>query len=322
MNDAIRKADVLIEALSYIRTFRDKLTVIKLGGSAMEDAGALRATLQDVAFMATVGLRPVLVHGGGRPIDRAMAAAGLEPRKVKGRRYTDDATLDIVVRVLRDEINAGIVRGLRDLGARAVGLHTGPLQCLFGEKLLLPGDDGLIDLGRVGQVTRVDRPLVEDFCKAGVVPVIPSIAVEEPPTPGPSPTRGEGSNASPPSPLVGEGGRGGEGGWLNVNADTAAAAVAAHLQVEKLVILSDTPGILRDRRDEASLVRSLDAAGCRDLVARGVIDSGMIPKVEACLDSLRAGVKKTHMIDGRLRHSLLLEIYTDRGVGTEIVLAH
>jgi acetylglutamate kinase len=290
MDNAIRKAEALIEALSYIRTFRDKLTVIKLGGSAMEEVDALRATLQDVAFMATVGLRPVLVHGGGKPIDRAMAAAGLQPRKVRGRRFTDEATLDIVVRVLRDEINAGIVRGLRDLGGRAVGLHTGPLQCLFGEKLLLPGDDGPIDLGRVGQVTGVDRPLIEDFCKAGVVPVIPSLALDD------------------------------AGGWLNVNADTAAAAVAAHLQVEKLVFLSDTPGILRDRRDEASLLRSLDAAGCRDLIARGVIDTGMIPKVEACLDSLRAGVKKTHMIDGRLRHSLLLEIYTDRGVGTEITL--
>jgi acetylglutamate kinase len=291
MNDAIRKADVLIEALSYIRTFRDKLTVIKLGGSAMEDAAALRATLQDVLFMETVGLRPVLVHGGGKPIDRAMAAAGLEPRKVQGRRYTDDATLDIVVRVLRDEINAGIVRGIGELGGRAVGLHTGPLQCLFGEKLLLDGADGRpIDLGRVGGVTRVDRPLIENFCKAGVVPVIPSIALDD------------------------------AGDWLNVNADTAAAAVAAQLQAEKLVFLSDTPGILRDRRDEASLLRSLDAAGCRDLIARGVIDTGMIPKVEACLDSLRAGVKKTHMIDGRLRHSLLLEIYTDRGVGTEITL--
>jgi acetylglutamate kinase len=291
MNDAIRKADVLIEALSYIRTFRDKLTVIKLGGSAMEDADALRATLQDVVFMETVGLRPVLVHGGGKPIDRAMAAAGLQPRKVQGRRFTDGATLDIVVRVLRDEINADIVRGIRALGGRAVGLHTGPLQCLFGEKLLLPGDDGQpVDLGRVGQVTRVDRALIEDFCKAGVVPVIPSVVLDD------------------------------ESGWLNVNADTAAAAVAAHLQVEKLVFLSDTPGILRDRRDEGSLVSSLDGVGCRDLIDRGVIDAGMIPKVEACLDSLRAGVKKTHMIDGRLRHSLLLEIYTDRGVGTEIVL--
>jgi acetylglutamate kinase len=311
MNDAIRKADVLIEALSYIRTFRDKLTVIKLGGSAMEDAAALRATLQDVVFMETVGLRPVLVHGGGKPIDRAMAAAGLEPRKVQGRRHTDAATLDIVVRVLRDEINAGIVRGIRKLGGRAVGLHTGPLQCLFGEKLLLPGDDGQpLDLGRVGHVTRVDRPLIEDFCKAGVVPVIPSIALEEPADRNVCPTN---SSSGADIPVC-------QGEWLNVNADTAAAAVAAHLQVEKLVFLSDTPGILRDRRDEASLVRSLDADGCRELIARGVIDTGMIPKVEACLDSLRAGVKKTHMIDGRLRHSLLLEIYTDRGVGTEITL--
>src|ERR1700752_1898392 len=151
MDDAIRKADVLIEALSYIRTFRDKLTVIKVGGSAMEDADALRATLQDVVFMETVGLRPVLVHGGGKPIDRAMAAAGLEPRKVQGRRYTDQATLDIVVRVLREEINADLVRQVRQLGGRAVGLHAGTLQCLFGEKLLLPGRDGqALDLGRVG----------------------------------------------------------------------------------------------------------------------------------------------------------------------------
>src|SRR5262245_51828227 len=135
MNDAIRKAETLIEALSYIRTFRDKRTVIKLGGSAMEDPDALRATLHDVVFMETVGMRPILVHGGGKPIDRAMAAAGLVPRKVQGRRYTDDDTLAIVVRVLVDEINAGIVRQIRELGGRAVGLHSGSLQCLFGEKL-------------------------------------------------------------------------------------------------------------------------------------------------------------------------------------------
>ena len=135
MNDAIRKADVLIEALSYIRTFRDKLTVIKLGGSATEDPAALEATLQDVVFMETAGMRPVLVHGGGKPIDRAMAAAGLQPRKVQGRRYTDARTLDIVVRVLLHEINAGIVRQIRHLGGRAVALHSDSLHCLFGEKL-------------------------------------------------------------------------------------------------------------------------------------------------------------------------------------------
>jgi acetylglutamate kinase len=291
MNDAIRKAEVLIEALGFIRTFRDKLTVIKLGGSAMEDADALHSTLQDVVFMATVGMRPILVHGGGKPIDRAMAAAGLQPRKVQGRRYTDDDTLAIVVRVLTSEINAGIVSQMRKLGGRAVGLHTGPLQCLFGEKLMLPGNEGEpIDLGRVGKVTRVDAPLIADFCSGGVIPVIPSLALDE------------------------------DGHWLNVNADTAAAAVAEHLQAEKLVFLTDTPGILRDVRDERSLISDLDAKGCRQLIAEGIIDSGMIPKVEACLDSLRAGVRKVHMIDGRIRHSLLLEIYTRQGVGTEIVL--
>jgi acetylglutamate kinase len=289
MDDAIRKADVLIEALSYIRTFRDRLTVIKLGGSAMEDPEALRSNLQDVVFMATVGLRPILVHGGGKPIDHAMAGAGLKPRKIQGRRYTDHDTLAIVVRVLLHDLNAGIVSQLRALGGRAVGLHSGSLQCLFGERLLLPGKDGLtVDLGKVGRVTRVDRDLVETFCAAGIVPVIPSLAFDS------------------------------EGAWLNVNADTAAAAVAARVKAEKLVILTDIPGLLLDRSDEQSLIHSLDPASCRDLITRGIIDEGMIPKVEACLDSLREGVRKTHMIDGRLRHSLLLEIYTDRGVGTEI----
>jgi len=189
------------------------------------------------------------------------------------------------------QINAGIESQIRQLGGRAVGQHLGSFQYLTGERLTLPGPEGQpIDLGRVGRVTEVDAPLIRDFCAAGVVPIIPSLAVDA------------------------------AGGWLNVNADTAAAAVAAHLGAEKLVLLTDTPGILLDRRDPASLVSSLDARRCRELMQRGVIDEGMIPKVEACLESLRAGVRKTHIIDGRLRHSLLLEIYTDRGVGTEIIL--
>lgn len=290
MDDAVRKAEALIEALAYIRRFRGCRTVIKLGGSAMEDPAALHATLQDVVFMETVGLRPILVHGGGKPIDRAMSAAGLAPKKHQGRRVTDDATLAVVVRVLRDEINADIVRSIRKLGGRAVGLHSDTLQALTGEKLLLPGDDGTpLDLGHVGRVIAVDAPLIEGFTDAGVVPVIPSLAVDA------------------------------NGGWLNVNADTAAAAVAAHLKAEKLVFLTDTPGILRDRTDPSSTVSHLDSAGCQELERAGIIDSGMIPKVEACLESLRAGVGKLHIIDGRLPHALLLEIYTDRGVGTEIV---
>src|SRR5439155_2773713 len=176
----------------------------------------------------------------GKPIDRAMTAAGLAPQKRHGRRVTDDATLAVVVKVLRDEVNAGIVRRVRQLGGRAVGLHTDTLQCLFGEKLRLPGENGEpIDLGRVGQVTRVDAALIADFTDANVVPVIPSLAVDE------------------------------HGGWLNVNADTAAAAVAAHMKAEKLVFLTDMPGILRDRRDADSIVRHLDLAVCRQLVTAG-----------------------------------------------------
>ena len=291
MDAAIRKAEVLIEALGYIRTFRDRLTVIKLGGSAMEDPDALRATLQSVVFLATVGLRPVLVHGGGKPIDRAMNAAGLQPKKILGRRYTDNETLAIVVRVLTDEINADIVRQIRALGGRAVGLHSGSLQVLAGEKLTLPGPEGKpVDLGHVGTVTEVDTALISDFARAGVVPVIPSLAHDA------------------------------QGNWLNVNADTAAAGVAADLRAAKLVMMTDTPGILRDLKNPSSLIPSLTAEGCRRLMNDGVIDSGMIPKVEACLDSLRRGVGKTHIIDGRLKHSLLLEIFTDKGVGTEITL--
>ena len=291
--DAVRKAEVLIEALEYIRTFRNRQTVIKLGGSAMEEADALRATLQSVVFLSFVGLRPILVHGGGKPIDRAMAASGLEPRKILGRRVTDDATLAIVVRVLTAEINVVIVRQLRELGGKAFGLHTATSQVLFGERLTLDGPDGeKIDLGRVGRATRVDCGTIDDITHAGVIPVIPSLAHDD------------------------------SGGWLNVNADTAAAAVAAQMKAAKLVMMTDTPGILRDRKAPglADAPRPDRRKSCRRLIRDGVIDSGMIPKVEACLEALHGGVGKTHIIDGRLRHSLLLEIFTDKGIGTEIAL--
>jgi acetylglutamate kinase len=289
--EAIRKADVLIEALGYIRKFHGRFTVIKLGGSVMEDPESLRALLVDVVFMQTVGMRPVVVHGGGKAITFAMEQAGLTPRFVQGRRYTDDDTLEIVARVLAEEINADIVRHIEKYGGRAAGLHHKTHQCLRGRRLTLPGSDGReVDLGRVGEVTEVDVSPVENLCLAGVVPVLPSLAQD------------------------------GDGRLLNVNADTAAAAVAMALEAEKLVFLTDTPGILLDRDEPDSLVRGLTPDGCRDLIARGVIDKGMIPKVEACLTSLHAGVKKTHIIDGRLRHSLLLEMYTDTGIGTEIVL--
>ena len=290
--EAVRKADVLIEALGYIRKFHGKFTVIKLGGSVMEDPESLRALLVDVVFMQTVGMRPVVVHGGGKAITAAMARAGIEPRWVQGRRYTDQATLDIVARVLAEEINLDLERHINKFGGRAQGLHHKTHQCLFGHPLTLPDPDGgpPLDLGRVGEVDEVDADPIVNLCLAGVVPILPSLAEAD------------------------------DEGLLNVNADTAAAAVAVALQAEKLVFLTDTPGILRDRKDPDSLLRGLTPEDCRELIDTKVIDSGMIPKVEACLDSLAAGVRKVHIIDGRLRHALLVEMYTDQGIGTEISL--
>ena len=288
--EAIRKADVLIEALGFIRKFHGRYTVIKLGGSVMEDVEALRALLLDIVFMQTVGLRPVVVHGGGKAISAAMAKSGREPLFVQGRRYTDDATLEIVARVLAEEINADIVRHINKFGGHAGALHfKSGCQCLYGERLTLEGADGeAIDLGRVGRVTEVDAAAIESLCRGGVVPVLPSLAEDD------------------------------DGGLLNVNADTAAAAVATALKADKLVFLTDTPGILRDRNDPTSLITGLSPDQCRELVTEGIIDKGMIPKVEACLASLEAGVGKIHIIDGRLKHALLLEIFTDTGIGTEI----
>lgn len=284
--EAIRHADALLAAATAARSGR--VTVVKLGGSAMEDAVALRSTLQSVVALADLGLRPVLVHGGGKPIDRAMAAAGLTPRKVQGRRYTDEATLKIVVEVLTADINAGIVRQLRELGGRAIPLHSGAMQALAGERLTLPDPGGPIDLGRVGEATRVDAGLIAEFVAAGTVPVIPSLAVDE-------------------------------SGWLNVNADTAACAVAAEMRAARLVMLTDTPGILRDAKDPATLIGRVDVAGCRKLAEDGVIDGGMIPKVEACVAAIRAGVGSVRVIDGRRPMALLLDLLDVPGIGTVIV---
>jgi acetylglutamate kinase len=300
MDDAIFKAGVLIEALPYIRRFRDRLVVIKVGGSYMENETALRDTLLDIVFMETVGLRPIVVHGGGKAITRAMEQAGLAARFVQGRRYTDDATLEIIAMVLADEINSDMVQRIEELGGRAAGLHYQTSQCLFGRQTFLTGAAGeQIELGRVGEVTTVDTRLINNLCQAGVVPVIPSLALEE--------SHRTGAARHPRN-------------LLNVNADTAAAAVACQIHAEKLIVLTDTSGIWLDRSDPTTKVASLTATECESLIAQGVIDAGMIPKVEACLASLAAGVSKTHIIDGRLRHSLLLEIYTDKGVGTEIVV--
>jgi acetylglutamate kinase len=292
VEEAIAKAEVLIEAMGWIREFRGKITVIKLGGSVMDDEEALRHLLIDVIFMESVGMRPIIVHGGGAAITSAMQVAGIEPRFIQGRRYTDDATLDVVRRVLAGQINQFLVRRMEELGGRAMALSFAgetDNNVLFGERLTLPAaGGGAVDLGHVGHVTRVDRGVLENLTYAGQVPVIPSMCA------GPA------------------------GEHLNVNADTAATAVAVALGAEKLVFVSDVNGVRRRKDDPDTLLTSLTASEARALIEDGTIDSGMIPKVEACLETLDQGVRKIHIIDGRLRHSLLLEIYTNQGVGTEI----
>lgn len=290
MNDAIQKAEVLIEAMSWIRRFRDRLVVIKLGGSALEDVKAVRNLLTDVIFMETVGMRPVLIHGGGKAISSAMKKAGLEPRFVHGRRYTDQATLDIVSRVLAGEICDDLVRQIQELGGDAVGLSYLTWNVLYGERLLLPDDSGAaVDLGFVGQVRDVNRDLLLATLAKGTIPIIPSIAVDR------------------------------QGQRYNVNADTAAAAVARSLDAEKLVFISDIPGILADKHKPETRISHLTHGRCLELIADGTIDAGMVPKVEAALDALKAGVRKVHIVDGRQPHSLLLEVYSNTGIGTEIV---
>ena len=291
VDEAIRKAGVLIEALGWIRRFRGKYVVIKLGGSALEQETAVRNFLTDVLFLETVGMKPILVHGGGKAISRAMAEAGIEPRFVHGRRYTDEATLDIAARTLAEEICASLVGELQKQGGKAAGLSFATENCLIAEPLTLPGDDGEpVDLGFVGHVVDINRQLLDDTLNAHTIPVLPSVALTT------------------------------DGQKLNVNADTAAAAVARILNAEKLVFLSDVPGIFRDINDESSLISHLDAQRCNELIADGTIDSGMIPKVEASLEALAAGVRKVHLVDARMPHSVLLEVYSDKGVGTEIVV--
>lgn len=290
MLEAVVKADVLIEALGWIRQFRDRIIVIKLGGSVMEDPHALGHLLIDIVFMETVGMRPVVVHGGGAAISRAMTEAGLEARFIQGRRYTDAAARDIVERVLATETNEYLAERIEQFGGRAAPLNFRTTNVLFGERLTLEGDDGApIDLGYVGDVTRVDRATIDNLCYAGIVPVIPSMCIDA------------------------------QGEKLNVNADTAAQAVAESLGAEKLVFLSDVNGVRRDKRDPDTLIHSLTASEAEALIRSGAIDSGMIPKVQACLETLDRGVRKIHIIDGRQRHSLLLEVYTSSGVGTEII---
>ncbi len=290
---ASEKADVLIEAMKWIREHRGKITVIKLGGSLMEDKTAMMHLLLDVVFMETVGMKPVVVHGGGNAISAAMKAQGLEPRFVQGRRFTDEPLLAIVRRVLASEISNSLATEIRSYGGEAKVLSDCEgTNVLYGEKIFLTDEKGgKIDLGSVGTVTRVDVDAIRACCNQGIIPIIPSFTLMDD----------------------------GSGRGLNVNADTAATEVAKELKAEKLVYVSEVNGVRTDPNDPDSMIDSLTADEAKALLASGAIVGGMIPKIQACLETIERGVEKIHIINGRLRHSLLLEIFTSQGVGTQIV---
>lgn len=289
MQKVIEKADILIEALPYIQRFRGDTVVVKFGGSAMEDREAVAAILQDVAFMECVGLCPVLVHGGGKAISAQMKEQGLKASFVRGLRVTDEASMRIVEHVLNQVINPELVRTLEQFGCRARGIHGEDILGVTRHTETDPATGAVLDWGYVGRVRSVDDAPVRAFTAARLVPVI--------------------------TPL----GRGPDGHLYNVNADDAAAAIAEKLQARKLVFLSDVPGLLSNPQDKGSIISTLKLRDVEDLIARGVIAGGMLPKIGGALQALKSGVKKTHIIDAALPHSLLLELFTDKGVGTEIV---
>ncbi len=284
MQEFIDKAHVLIEALPYIRDFEGKTVVIKYGGAAQLDPELRRSTAEDVVLMKYVGMNPVLVHGGGPSINAMLKRLNIESHfNEAGLRITDDATIEVVEMILAGQVNKDIVRLINMAGGDAVGLSGTDANLLFATKQ--EGADGS-DIGHVGRITGVHRKVIDTLTKAGFVPVIAPVATD---------------------PM---------GGTWNVNADTAAGEVAAALQAEKLVFLTDTPGVLADKTRPESLIHQLRAAEVTPLRRDGVIAGGMIPKIDACLKALDYGVRKTHIIDGRVKHALLLEIFTTEGMGT------
>jgi acetylglutamate kinase len=279
----IERAEILLEALPYIRRFAGKTIVIKYGGNAMVDDDLKHAFAQDVVLLKFVGINPVVVHGGGPQIDRMLSDLQIPSSFQRGLRVTDEATMRVVEMVLAGQINGEIVSSIHRVGGRAVGFSGKDGNLIVARRLAAPGSDG--DLGHVGEVLGVNPELVRALEERDFIPVIAPI----------------GASA--------------EGESLNINADTAAGKIAEALEAEKLLLLTDVTGI----KDEGGqLIPTLRVSEAEHLIARGVVTAGMIPKVECSLQALRGGVKKVHIIDGRVRHAVLLEVFTDQGVGTEV----
>ncbi len=284
MQDIIKKADVLIEALPYIMKFRGKIVVIKAGGSMMENREVISGIFQDIIFMSAVGIKPVIIHGGGPRITERMRKAGLAPKFVDGLRVTDARTIKIVDETL-DAANKEIAEHISDLGGKAKALCGKRDKIIKAAKLKHKGKD----IGYVGKIVSINTKPIKETIAADTIPVITPV------------------------------GLGSDGKAYNINADLAACDIAAALKAEKFILITDTKGILRDESDESTLIPTLRKKEVEELIKIGVIQGGMIPKVRAVMYALNKGVKKTHIIDGRLSHAILLEIFTDRGIGTEIV---
>jgi len=281
MDIATEKAAVLTEALPYIQDFRGEAVLVKVGGSVMEVESNLDSLMDDIAFMSAVGMKVVIVHGGGKAISRAIKESGHEPKFVEGQRVTDEPTMETVRRTLNNVVNPDLVRRLQARGANARPLHG---NWLFGAKKIERPDRGY-----VGEVVKVDSRAVREMLDAGILPVV--------------------------TPL----GTGIDDQHLyNINADFAAAALAKDLKVRKFALVSDVPGLLKDPDDPSTLLSTLHLDAVSKLKENGTISGGMLPKIESCEDAIRAGVRKVHLVDGRMAHSLLLEIFTREGVGTEI----
>lgn len=289
MLGAIEKADVLIEALPYIQQFRGATVVVKLGGSAMESREHMESILTDVVFMECIGMNVAIVHGGGKAISRGMEQDGLPPRFLQGLRVTCERTIAVVSRVLTHEVNPAIVRTLRKRGADAVALHGDTLFTVRKKTGTDPDSGAALDWGFVGDPVDVSTRPVREIFAARAIPVI--------------------------TPLGGDA----EGRLHNINADIAAAALARALPARKLAFVSDVPGLLRDPQNNDTLIHSVAIGDIPRLRDEGVVGGGMLPKLNSCADAIRAGVHKVHLVDGRMPHSLLLEIFTNQGVGTEIV---
>jgi acetylglutamate kinase len=277
------RVSVLSEALPYIQRFAGRRVVVKYGGAAMVREELREAVYRDLTLLACVGVQPVVVHGGGPEINQWLSRLAIEPSFRNGLRVTDPATMDVVEMVLVGRVNKQIVNGLNRLGGLAVGL-SGCDGNLVRARTWGDGANGL-----VGEVANVDVAVLTPLLESGYMPVISSVAPD------------------------------GDGQAHNINADTVAGELAAALQAEKLILLTDTPGILRDRTDPASLIRQLSLADARRLIAEGVVDGGMTPKTECCIRALAQGVGAAHIVDGRVPHSLLLEVFTDSGIGTMVV---